>query len=142
MSGVSANPPAGTERADQPFLLYRDGERRERVFSFEPGRQQASVGREPSSDLMLGWDGLVSRLHARFERVGDEWTIVDDGISRNGTFVNGERVTGRRRLHDGDTVQFGATEMTFRAAPAKEATDRQAPAEAAPGPGAPERVVP
>ena len=44
----------------------------------------------------------------------DDWTVVDDGLSRNGTFVNGERLTGRRRLSDGDTVRFGATTMTFR----------------------------
>ena len=30
-------------------------------------------------------------MHARFERVGDAWAVVDDGLSRNGTFVNGER---------------------------------------------------
>jgi hypothetical protein len=114
MGGVSANPPIEAERGGGPFLLYRDGDDREQVFSFEPGSARASVGRERSSDLVLGWDGQVSRLHARFERVGDEWTVVDDGISRNGTFVNGERLTGQRRLSDGDTVRFGGTTMTFR----------------------------
>ena len=111
---MSANPPAETERAGQPFLVYRDGSDREQQFSFEPGAVQASVGRQPSSDLVLDWDDQVSRLHARFERAGDAWTIVDDGYSRNGTFVNGERVSCRRRLSDGDTLRFGATTMTFR----------------------------
>ena len=32
-----------------------------------------------------------------------DWTVVDDGLSRNGTYVNGERIHGRRRLVDGDT---------------------------------------
>src|SRR5215211_196401 len=141
MSGVSANPPARTERAGQPFLLYRDGDDREQVFSFEPGLLQASVGRERSSDLMLGWDGLVSRLHARFERVGDDWTVVDDGLSRNGTFVNGERLRGRRRLQDGDTVLFGATAMTFRAPPAEEPSDRAAAEVAAAEAAAAQAVV-
>ena len=63
---------------------------------------------------MLDWDDQVSRLHARFERVEEDWTLVDDGLSRNGTFVNGERLSGRRRLIDGDTLRFGATTMTFR----------------------------
>ena len=70
---------------------------------------QASVGRSQSSDLVLDWDEEVSRLHARFERVEEDWTLVDDGLSSNGTFVNGERLNGRRRLTDGDTLRFGAT---------------------------------
>jgi pSer/pThr/pTyr-binding forkhead associated (FHA) protein len=56
----------------------------------------------------------VSRLHAQFERVEQDWTVVDDGLSRNGTFVNGERLTGRRRLNDGDAIRFGETTVTFR----------------------------
>ena len=126
MGEVPANPPAGAgsvselkaridaERAGQPFLLYRDGENRQRLFVLEPGRAQASVGRRPSSDLVLDWDDQVSRLHAQLERVEEDWTIIDDGLSRNGTFVNGERLSGRRRLADGDTMRFGSTTFTFR----------------------------
>ena len=40
--------------------------------------------------------------------------MVDDGLSRNGTYVNGERVNGRRRLRDGDRIVFGETPVTFR----------------------------
>lgn len=50
-----------------------------------------------------------------FERLGDDWLLVDEGLSRNGSFVNRERVTGRRRLCDGDELRFGATVMIFRA---------------------------
>ena len=50
----------------------------------------------------------------KIERVAGDWTIVDDGLSRNGTFLNGERVQGRRRLCDGDTVRFGETLAVFR----------------------------
>jgi pSer/pThr/pTyr-binding forkhead associated (FHA) protein len=126
MRGVSANPPAAgqsvselkarieAERMGQPFLLYRDADDNQQIFSLEPAMTQASVGRRGSSDLVLDWDEQVSRLHAQFERVEEDWTVVDDGLSRNGTFVNGERLTGRRRLADGDTVRFGATTMIFR----------------------------
>ena len=41
--------------------------------------------------------------------------MVDDGLSRNGTFVNGERVTRRRRLLDGDELRIGSTTIRFRA---------------------------
>jgi pSer/pThr/pTyr-binding forkhead associated (FHA) protein len=123
---VSANPPLDAqavselnarveaERAGRPFLLYRDREDRQHLFFFETGSDGASVGREPSSDLLLGWDNEVSRRHARFERAQDGWVLVEDGISTNGTFVNGERVSGRRGLNDGDTLRFGSTTMTFR----------------------------
>ena len=132
MPGVPANPAAGqmaselkarveAERTGRPFVLYRDGDDNQQLVSFEPSLTQASVGRRHSSDLVLDWDEQVSRLHAQFERVEENWTIVDDGLSQNGTFVNGERLSGRRRLADGDTLRFGATTMTFRVPRAEEA---------------------
>ena len=63
------------------------------------------------------WDGEVSRLHAQLESAAGEWLVVDDGLSRNGTFVNGQRVAGRRRLADGDAMRVGATVMLFRSPP-------------------------
>jgi pSer/pThr/pTyr-binding forkhead associated (FHA) protein len=95
-------------------LLFRDGDDRQQLFSFAPGCASATVGRRSSSDLVLSWDDQISRLHARFERVQSGWELVDDGFSSNGTFVNGERLSGRRRLNDGDTVRFGTTTVTFR----------------------------
>ncbi len=41
------------------------------------------------------------------------WTIVDDGLSRNGTFVNGQRVIGRVRLHDRDEIRVGVSVLTY-----------------------------
>jgi FHA domain-containing protein len=129
MGDVPAQPSAGVtdlkarieaERAGRPFLLYMDGQDRQRLFYFEPGMTHASVGRQESSDLVLGFDEQVSRLHARFERVGEDWAVVDDGLSRNGTFVNGERMRGRHRLADGDSLRIGATTMTFRSPRADE----------------------
>jgi hypothetical protein len=102
------------ERAGRPFLLYRDGHDRQQLLFFTPAATQASVGRRPPADLLLDWDEQVSRLHARFERVDGEWELVDDGLSRNGTFLNEERLSGRHRLKDGDTLRFGATTVTFR----------------------------
>lgn len=61
-------------------------------------------------------DTEVSRLHAQLERVGADWVLADDGLSRNGTYVDGERLTGRRRLRDGDIMLVGATTMTYRGA--------------------------
>jgi pSer/pThr/pTyr-binding forkhead associated (FHA) protein len=49
----------------------------------------------------------------KLERVGGVWTIVDDGLSRNGTFVNGQRVIGRVRLHDRDEIRVGLSVLTY-----------------------------
>jgi len=73
-----------------------------------------TIGRGPSCSLCLSWDPEVSRLHARLERLGDEWTVDDDGMSANGTFVNGERLTGRHRLRDRDVMRFGRVAVAFR----------------------------
>jgi diguanylate cyclase (GGDEF)-like protein len=66
------------------------------------------IGRGSAVELRLLDDG-ISRRHARVTRDGDRcW--VEDLDSKNGTFVNGERVT-RRALADGDKIQVG--ESTF-----------------------------
>ncbi len=64
-------------------------------------------------DLTLD-DDQVSLLHAELRRIGGQWTVVDDGLSRNGTFLNGERTSGRSRLRDGDELRFGETVVVFR----------------------------
>lgn len=96
-----------------PYLLYRDGEAAQQIVPLA-GRDRLTVGRLAGSDLALAWDEEVSRAHAQLERVGGEWTVVDDGLSRNGTFANGERVLGRHRLRDRDVLRFGHTEVLFR----------------------------
>ncbi|MGK2937094.1 MAG: FHA domain-containing protein, partial [Solirubrobacteraceae bacterium] len=43
--------------------------------------------------------------------------VVDDGLSRNGSFLNGARIRGRRRLVDGDELRFGRTRLVYHAPP-------------------------
>ena len=64
---------------------------------------------------MLDWDSEISRVHAALERIGDDWTVVDDGLSHNGTYLNGKRVTSRERLHDGDVMTLGGVALAYRA---------------------------
>lgn len=103
------------ERRGTPFLLYRDGADRQAIFELAGAGDRVTVGRRVGNDVALPWDGQASRVHAELVRVGLDWTVCDDGLSRNGTFVNGERVDARRRLRDGDTVMVGATTLVFRA---------------------------
>jgi pSer/pThr/pTyr-binding forkhead associated (FHA) protein len=102
-----------TERRGRPFLLYRDGGGNQHIVVLDDVEEQLTVGRRPSNPIGLTWDVNVSRVHAQLERVGDAWTITDDGLSRNGTYVNGDRVTGRRRLMDGDVMRFGDTTIAY-----------------------------
>ncbi|HSK02500.1 MAG TPA: GGDEF domain-containing protein [Kofleriaceae bacterium] len=67
------------------------------------------IGRSSSSHLRIDEEG-VSRSHARIRREGSS-IAVDDLGSRNGTFVNGERVTGPRPLDEGDKIQIGPLTM-------------------------------
>jgi DNA-binding CsgD family transcriptional regulator len=101
------------ERRGTPFLLLRDGEERQLIVELTAARSPLTIGRQPASDIALTWDSEVSRTHADIERIGDVWTLVDDGRARNGTYVNGERVHGRRPLHDGDVIALGRTVLTY-----------------------------
>jgi hypothetical protein len=100
------------ERRGTPFLLYFDGAGHQVLHELA---KPITVGRGAECDVPLGWDREVSRLHAQLEHVGGQWVLVDDGLSRNGSFVNGERVVGRRVLRDGDRLVFGETPVVYRA---------------------------
>src|ERR687898_3569099 len=101
------------ERLGLPFLLYRDGEGRQRIFPLDRGRRSVTIGRRDEADISLPWDPECSRLHAELELRAGEWTITDDGLSQNGTWVNELRLVGRRRLADGDIVRIGRTHITY-----------------------------
>jgi pSer/pThr/pTyr-binding forkhead associated (FHA) protein len=100
------------ERRGLPFLLYFDGAGGQVLHELAG---PVTVGRGADCDVSLGWDREVSRLHAQLEPVGAHWVLVDDGLSRNGSYVNGERVVGRRTLRDGDRLVFGDTPVVYRA---------------------------
>ena len=102
------------ERRGRPFLLFRDGEDKQQLVELDTAPERLTIGRSRASALALVWDEEVSRLHATLERFGDEWTLVDDGRARNGTFLNGERIHGRTRLNDGAAIGLGQTVIIFR----------------------------
>jgi pSer/pThr/pTyr-binding forkhead associated (FHA) protein len=103
------------ERQGQPFLVFRDGDGAQQIVRLTPELSTLTIGRAPGTDVCLSWDEGVSRVHAELARVGPDWTVADDGLSQNGTFVNGKRVTGRVRLRDGDVLAFASTQVAFRA---------------------------
>ena len=94
------------------FLLYQDLNGNRHVADLTDTRQ-VSIGRHSHSEVCLRWDREASRLHAELSRVGEDWILTDDSLSRNGTYLNGERISGRRRLRDGDHFVIGATAITY-----------------------------
>ncbi|MEX2661819.1 MAG: FHA domain-containing protein [Vicinamibacterales bacterium] len=70
------------------------------------------VGRHPASRIWIN-AASVSRTHARIVVSPDGASIEDRG-SRNGTFVDGWKVTGSHPLVDGSEVTFGSERVTFR----------------------------
>lgn len=102
----------GAERRGVPFLFLRDGDGEQVIVSLEAERMV--LGRAPGSDLEIPWDPRVSGVHAYLERRGSRWVIEDDGLSRNGTFVEGDRLHGQRTLRDGEVIQIGETRLGFR----------------------------
>ncbi len=104
--------PAGAQLS-YPVLLYRDPTGAERSFALDREVQAATIGRRSDVDISLPWDPEVSRLHAELVQRAGEWLLADEGVSQNGTYVNGLRLEGRRRLRDGDAITVGRTTLTF-----------------------------
>ncbi|PQP15046.1 LuxR family transcriptional regulator [Rhodococcus opacus] len=101
-------------RIEGTRLCYTGRQGSDREVTLSASAPRMIVGCSPRSDIVLSWDSMVSRLHAVLEWTGTYWAVVDDGLSRYGTFVNGKRLTGRRRLRSGDVIWIGAAKVTFR----------------------------
>ncbi len=121
------------ERAGSPFLLYRDGDARQIVVSLAEA-QRLTVGRADANTIALPWDAELSRVHAELTLMAAEWTIADEGLSRNGTYVNGERLVGRRRLRDQDMIELGRTQILFRSPLTAAQIETDSPSESAVAP--------
>jgi class 3 adenylate cyclase len=104
-----------TQRRGVPFLLYRDDSGAQRVYVLDESRA-VTIGRGSEVDVRLEWDPSVSSVHAEAVRLGAHWVVSDEGISRNGTFVNNGRISGRRRLRNGDMIRVGRTVLGFNEA--------------------------
>ncbi|MGB9578321.1 MAG: FHA domain-containing protein, partial [Halothiobacillaceae bacterium] len=74
--------------------------------------RRVTIGRDPENDIVIP-DRRVSRRHAEVVLAGADFVLRDCG-SKNGTFVNGERVVQERRLQDGDEIQVAlCCQMVF-----------------------------
>lgn len=101
-------PTSGPARRDRAMLLRMDGIGAGQVVSVS--QTPFTMGRHAENKLAID-DDSISRYHARFVKEGDEYFVEDLG-SRNGTFIQGKRVT-RAAIKDDDWVQLGAR-VAFR----------------------------
>lgn len=127
-SGQPPPPPAA--RAKQPPAppptpvgdgrLVDDASGREFTLSVDEahvGRIDRKTGYTPEVDLTaLDTERTLSRRHARIVRRGQTYFVREDTSSRNGSFVNGQRIEAATdvELHDGDEVRFGLVKLLFR----------------------------
>ena len=83
----------------------------EQQWTLAAGTDTISIGRASNADIRLQADDQISRIHARLNRDGDSWTLHDE--SRNGTGLNGRRITAPTPLTTGDRIHIGRSVLTF-----------------------------
>jgi pSer/pThr/pTyr-binding forkhead associated (FHA) protein len=79
---------------------------------FRIERPVVNVGRAAHNDVRLE-DDTVSGSHATLTRRGSGWVLLDHG-STNGTYIDGERMTGERPVSGAAELRFGGIKMLFR----------------------------
>ena len=82
------------------------------VFDRELAKLEVQMGKGPRNDLVIA-DPAVSSSHAVIRQEENVYVISDLG-SRNGTFINSERITGPTNLNHGDVIGVGLSKLTFR----------------------------
>jgi len=104
----AAAPPTRTRKADRKQLVLRVLDPPAHRGEVAGLGDEVTVGRAGGCTLVLADDTFVSQVHARlFRRDGN--TFVEDLGSKNGTYVNGDRVAAPTRVRKGDRIQFGQT---------------------------------
>jgi DNA-binding winged helix-turn-helix (wHTH) protein len=79
-------------------------------YRLAPGENVA--GRDPAAEVFIA-SASVSRRHAIITVAGEDATLTDLG-SKNGTWIDGQRVAAPTLLADGNVIRFGGMEMTYR----------------------------
>ncbi len=112
------NTPPSPEAAPLASLLFRSGDFKGRRLPIKV--PVVNIGRGDYNDIVIG-DPSVSTMHAKLQRREAIWILTDLG-STNGTFVEGERLSGETPLSPGTTLRFGDVLALF------EPLDDKAPA--------------
>jgi len=104
-TGRQPKPPRGRRGTPARLVVLEPKERRGTTFAIANG---LGIGREPDNTIVVLDDAYISGHHVKLT-VTDGQVLVDDLASKNGTYLNGMRLTDRRTLHAGDRIQVGYT---------------------------------
>ncbi|GAA4366115.1 FhaA domain-containing protein [Paeniglutamicibacter cryotolerans] len=112
--------PAAAPAPPQPSLPPRQPSRMQPVLDIDGQRFALNagsivLGRSAEADIPVD-DSGVSRKHLEIQQRGKATFAVDLG-STNGSYVNGQRVSGETELLDGSVITMGRTRITFRLLP-------------------------
>jgi adenylate cyclase len=99
-----------SEPSPAPFLKFEEGDGREIPLI---SGSVWKIGRGEQNAIVLIHD-LVSRYHAMIQQLEDGEFYLIDMDSRNGSFLNGQRLTAPAALRDGDHLAFGKSRLCFR----------------------------
>lgn len=104
------------DKVENPAHLILRTDTGEVLQEFSLEKAETSIGRAPTSDILLSKDKLTSRRHATIKYENGNYVILDER-SANGTFVNGQQLEEMvpRALHDGDHIGIGEHELVFQA---------------------------
>ena len=102
------------ERTPDPFA------RRHRTGSSLSKAERISLGRSSAAELCFPDDNGLSRQHLAIERDGDGWALRDLG-SKNGTMLNGAKITERTPLKSGDRITAGHLILVYDGASSRAA---------------------
>jgi hypothetical protein len=91
------------EQKEFPALVLLDGEFG--VQNWIINREEMVLGRDETCDIVIH-ERQISRQHLAFRRIRDADYLVEDLDSKNGTWVNGNRLEGSRQIHDGDEINL------------------------------------
>lgn len=96
-------------------IRYTGGNKNSQVEEFDFNIPELSIGRDTNNDIKFDpeTDLMVSREHGKIIKKAEDCFIIVDNGSRNGTFVNGKRVTGNVLLQPGDEVRLGTNGPSF-----------------------------
>lgn len=99
----------------QYHIRYKEGVKANQTETFDFTLPELRIGRDPKNEICFDPERelMVSRHHARIERQPDGRITIEDSGSRNGSFVNGRRISGSTELHPGDEVKLGDNGPTF-----------------------------
>jgi len=74
--------------------------------------QRVTIGKASTNEVSLEHDSTVSRVHAVLDNLGFSWSVRDVG-SRNGTYLNGEKISAERVMRSGDELRVGKSRLIF-----------------------------